>query len=373
MAVTAFGSLSSAQKRVWANEVTIAGRDQNFWMSNGFVGRNTADMTRPVHRITELTQTERGLTCIMQLVAELQNDGVVGDNMLEGNEEALVNDSQEINVDQLRHGVRSKGRVSEQATVIRFRNVARDKLSFWLADTIDELMFLTAAGRSYTLKTDGSTRSNSQLPSLSFAADVDAASSNRIVYAGSATSEASLTSSDKMSWDLILRACAYAKRKRIKPIRANGRPYYAIVMSTEQMRDLKQDNTYQTLVAKAGPRGANNPLFNNAAAVVDGVILYEHQKVYNTLGAAASSKWGSGGNVDGAQAVMMGAQALGLAMIGNAEWEESDNTDYKNRPGIAYGRMVGLLKPQFKSVYDSMNREDFGLIHLKTAAAETQT
>jgi hypothetical protein len=70
---------------------------------------------------------------------------------------------------------------------------------------------------------------------------------------------------------------------------------------------------------------------------------------------------------------MLGAQALGLAMIGNAEWEESDNTDYKNRPGIAYGRMVGLLKPQFKSIYDSNNREDFGIIHLKTAAAATQT
>ena len=45
----------------------------------------------------------------MQLVLDLQNDGVVGDNELEGNEEAMVNDAQTITIDQLRHGVKSKG------------------------------------------------------------------------------------------------------------------------------------------------------------------------------------------------------------------------------------------------------------------------
>src|SRR5713101_4282999 len=145
MAATAFGALSTAQKKVWATEVTIAGRDQNFWMSNGFVGKNTADMSRPVQRITELTETEGGKFAIMQLVAELQNDGVVGDNQLTGNEESLINDSIQIQLDQIRHGVRSRGAMAEQETVLRFRTLAKDKLAFWLANTIDELMFLTAA------------------------------------------------------------------------------------------------------------------------------------------------------------------------------------------------------------------------------------
>jgi N4-gp56 family major capsid protein len=371
MTTTAFGALSLAQKKVWAMEISIQGRDQNFWMSNGFVGKNTADMSRPVHKITELTPTERGDVAVMQLVAELEGDGVAGDNILEGNEEALYNDAIEIRIDQLRHGVRSKGRMAEQKTVLRFRSLAKDKLSFWLADIIDELMFLTAAGRSYTFNTDGTTRGASQLPSLAFAADVAAATSGRIFYADDATSESDLTAADCMSWNLIVNVAAYAKRKRIKPIRAGGKPYYAMVMSNEQMRDLKTDNTYQTLVSRAGPRNSDNPLFNNAVAVVDGVILYEHQKIFNTLGAASTSKWGSGGLVDGAQAIFMGAQALGLATIGNASYEESDNTDYKNRPGISYGRIFGLLKPQFKSRYDAYTRQDFGIISVKTAAAAT--
>ena len=372
MAVTNFGALSDVQKKVWATQITIAGRDQNFWMSNGFVGRNTGDMTRPVQRITDLTKTDRGLMCVMQLVAEMQSDGVVGDNQLEGNEEALVNDAQEIIIDQLRNGVKNKGRLAEQETVIRFRNVARDKLGFWLGDTIDELMFLTIAGRAYTLLTDGTSRAaTSQLPSLNFAASVVASSTNRTFYAGTATSEATLTASDTVTWNFIVGACAIAKRKRIKPIRSGGKAYYAVVLSTEQMRDLKQDTTYQTNLRTAGPRGDPNKLFQNAVAVIDGVILYEHPKTFNTLGLAGGSKWGAGGNVDGAQASLIGSQAMGLAMIGNAEWHESDNTDYQNRQGIGYGRMWGVLKPQYKSIYDNLSREDFGVITLKTAAAET--
>jgi hypothetical protein len=99
------------------------------------------------------------------------------------------------------------------------------------------------------------------------------------------------------------------------------------------------------------------------------VILHEHNKVYSTLGASSGSKWGSGGTVEGAQALMLGAQALGFARIGDPEWAESDNTDYGNKPGIGYGRMMGMLKPQFRSRYDDNADEDFGVISLYTATA----
>lgn len=370
MAFTAFGTLSAAQKRVWANEVNVGGRDQNFWMSNGFIGRNTNDTTRPIQRITDLTATERGKVAVMQLVADLRSDGTVGDNELTGNEESMVNDAIEIRIDQLRHGVRSKGRMSEQETVLRFRALSKDKLAFWLADTVDELFFLTGAGRAYSLTTDGATRASSQLPQLSFNADVAAASTNRKLFAGVATTEGTLTASDKMTWGLIVRAQAFAKRKRVRPIRASGKAYYAMVMSTEQLRDLKTDPVYQSINKSAGVRGQDNPLFNNAVCVVDGVIIYDHQKVYSTIGAASGSKWGSGGLVDGAQAMLLGAQAMGWATIGESSWEESDDTDYKNRPGVAYGRIFGMLKPQFKfSNMQEDTREDFGLISVHTAAA----
>lgn len=368
MAATDFAALDAARKKVWATEIWQAGRDANFWMSNGFVGTG---MNTVVQRITELTKTERGDECIMQLVADLQQDGVVGDNLLEGQEEPLFNDAKSIHIDQLRHGVRSKGAMSEQRTVIKFRSTSKEKLSFWFADKLDELMFLTAAGIAYTLKLDGSTRGTSQLPQLTFSSDVLAPSSGRIRYANAATSLATLTASDKLSWNMIVAAQAYAKRKKMRPIRAGGREYYALLISTEQMRDLKTDTTYQTIVSRAAPRGNDNPLFRNAVAVIDGCIIYDHNKVPTTLGLASGSKWGAASTVDGAQALLLGAQALGFSTISDMQYEESDNTDYHNRPGIAVARMVGMLKPQFTSIPDGNTEQDFGVISLYTAAAAT--
>lgn len=370
MATTDFGALSAAQKKVWSERVWIDGRDASFWLSSGMTGRGTSDATKPVHLITDLTATERGDRVIMQLIAELLEDGTVGDNQLEGNEESLVNDEQEVVIDLLRHGVKSKGKMSEQRTVIRFRAQARNKLSYWLGNKLDELAFLTVSGRAYTLKLDGSARAaGSQLPQLAFASDVTAASTNRIKFGGAATSEATVTAADKMTWVLLVGIRAFAATKRIKPIRIGGKDHWAVVMSPQQARDLKTDTDYMTNVGRAAPRSADNPLFSGAFAVVDGMILFEHPKTYTTEGLGGSAKWGAGGAIEGAQATMMGAQALGFARIGEPNWGESDATDYQNRQGIGYGRMIGWLKPVFRSIYDNNLAEDFGTVAIKTAAA----
>lgn len=368
MAVTDFGALSVAQKKVWANEVWQAGRDSSFFFANGFIGRNDSDMNSVIQRVTKLTETERGLEVVMQLVQDLQGDGVVGDNMLEGNEEQMINDAQVIRIDQLRHGVRSKGEMAEQATVVKFRATGKEKLGFWMADKLDELMFLTLSGRSYTLLTTGATRPKSQLPSLRFAADVVAPSPNRIIHAGGAVSESTLTSSDRFSWATVVRARTLATEKRLRPIRAGGREYFVIVVHPRQKRDLVLDPTYINIVRSAEKPGSDNPLFKGSSVTVEGTVIHEHNKVFNTSGLAPGNKWGAGGMVDGAQAIMLGAQAGGLATIGETFWREGSVTDYGNRPGVAAGRKIGMLKPQFRSIYDGLSREDFGTIAVKTAA-----
>lgn len=367
MATTNFGAMSSAQKRVHASELWQQGRDMNFWMSQGFVGTSAGNV---IERITALTETERGRVCAMHLVGDIASDGVVGDNLLTGNEEPMWNDVAEIRIDQLRMGVRSRGRMAEQETVIRFRVVAKDKMAFWMADKLDELMFLTISGVSYSLNLDGSTRATtSQLASLNFAADITAPSSGRRVFSGTNSSTTTMTSSDKMSWNGLVNLQAQAKRKRIKPIRAGGRDYYCVVMSTEQARDLKTDTVYQNIVRTAGPRSNENPLMRGAMAVVEGMVIYDHQKVYNTFGLSSGSKWGAGGTVDGAQALLLGSQAMGFATIGNTEYNEADTNDFGNRPATAVGRVIGILKPQFQSIYDSRTKQDFGVISYYTAAA----
>lgn len=374
--LTDFGSLTGMQKKLWSAYVLAAGRDDSFFLgSNGFLSKGNRDATRPVHYITELTETEKGTRCVMPLVHDLKGDGIVGDNLLEGNEESLTDDYIEIQIDQLRNGVKSRGRLSEQRTVIQFRVQAKDKLAFWKSDREDELMFLTASGVPYTKRLDGATRDASQFPQLSFAADVTAPTTERVFYAGVATSAATLTANDKMSWRGLNGLKSTAIRKRIKPLRIKGKPHYIIIMSPEQARDLRDDTDYKSAVGQAGKRGDSNPLFTGEFASPNGLILYEHNKVYNTLGLASGSKWGAAGTVDGAQALLLGAQALGYAHIGQDQWNESDQTDYQNRKGMAYSCMIGIIKAVFDSIYDldasgENTAQDFSILSYYTAAAE---
>lgn len=372
MSQTDFGALTPIQKKVYSAKVIKAGREQSFFMGqNGFMSSGLDDASKPIHYVNELTETERGDKCVMPLVLDLEKDGVVDDNDLEGNEEQMVADYLEIKVSQLRHGVKNRGKMSEQKTVLRFRALAKDKLSFWLGDKVDEVLFLVGSGVALTSLTNGASRdSASQLPTVAFAGDIAAPTSNRKLFGGTATSTATLTTSDTMKWTLLVKAKALAIRRRVKPIKSMGKDTYVVVMSPEQARDLKNDSDYKTIASQAEKRGSDNPLFTGAFVMVNGLYLYEHNKVYNTLGLTSGvDKWGAGANVDGAQALLLGAQALGYARIGSPEWGESDNTDYGNKQGISYGLMLGAIKAKFKSRADSNTSQDFSIISIYTAAA----
>lgn len=371
MATTDFGRLSTAVKKLWIDKFEEHFLDQFFWSRTGMLGKKSTDTGSVMTNVKEFTETERGDVAVMHLVPDLVDDGTPGDETLDGREEAMEVETQEIRIDQLRHGVRRQGRMAEQRTVIRFRVTARTKLTRWRAEIFDELAFLTVAGIPYTKELDGSTRpASSRLPALAFAADVSAPTSLRKVFAGTATSTATLTASDTMSWNRIIEIKAKARRELIHPLNMNGMDDYVLCMSTEQARDLKKDPNYQTAVANAKPRGGDNPLFKNAFAYPDGVILYDHTKVPTTLGLASGAKWGAAGTVDGAQALLMGQQALGFANLGSTmDWVEDPDKDYKNKPGISVGSIFGFKKPKWTRKEQDANPQDYGVISFYTAAA----
>lgn len=114
MAVTDFGSLTAAQVKLWAAQTWKAGRDNSFWNANGFIGKSMEDMNSPVYLVNQLTPSPQGagLSCVMQMVQDMITDGVSGDNLLSGNEEALATDLVTIQIDMLRNGIKSKGKLN---------------------------------------------------------------------------------------------------------------------------------------------------------------------------------------------------------------------------------------------------------------------
>jgi hypothetical protein len=85
------------------------------------------------------------------------------------------------------------------------------------------------------------------------------------------------------------------------------------------------------------------------------------------MSSASGSKMCASGNTEGQRMLLCGAQALGMADLGAAYWDE-DYFDYNNQPGIACGKIFGFLKPQFKgNPANPTLLEDFGVITVDTA------
>lgn len=360
MSLTNFAALMPKQKLVWSRDVWQAARDQMF--IKRFMGKDENSM---IHLITELTKTEKGEQCIMQLVADLVEDGVIGDNEREGNEEAMQSYAQILSIDLMTHSVRNKGKLAEQKTVVNFRQMGKSRLAYWLANRVDQLAFLTMSGVSYAFKNNGAPRVGSPFPNLSFAADVSAPSAKRsLMWDGTslATSNTgSITNAFVPKYTMIVDAIAYAKEHYVKPLMSGGKEYYVLHVHPQTLAQLKKDPDYQrAVVAVAAKSGTDSPWFTGATVTVDGAVIHEHRLVYNTKGAAAGSKWGAGGNVNGTRTLLCGAQAMGMADLGAPDWVEKE-FQYNSQQGINVDKMLGLLKPKFFSIYDE-STEDFGTV-----------
>jgi N4-gp56 family major capsid protein len=360
MSQTDFASLTPEKKIAWQRDIWKQARDQMFVKKFYGAGANNV-----IQRITDLTKTEKGEQVIMHLVADLVEDGGIGDNEREGNEESIQSYRQTLNIDLINHGVTNKGKLSDQKSVINFREQGKDVLAQWLSDRCDQLAFLTLSGVSYAFKNNGAPRTNSPFPNLAFAADVSAPTSNRhLMWDGvslATSNTASIANTYIPSYKMIVDLVAYAKETYMRPLKAGGKDYFVMFVQPGTLGALKKDADYQrAVVATATKGGQDTPWFTGSTVTVDGVVLHEHNLVYNTKGAASGSKWGSGGLVNGTRSLLCGAQALGMADIGMPEWDEK-TFQYGSRQGINIDKMFGLLKSKFHNIYTN-SVEDFGVI-----------
>ena len=383
MALTNFGTLSGDQLQTWSRDFWKVARNQSF--INQFAGTGSNAM---VQRVTEMTKNNKGTKANITLLADMTGDGITGDHTLEGNEEALRAYDISIELDQLRFANRIAGRMTDQKTVVNFREQSRDALAYAMADRCDQLAFLTLSGVAYTSKNNGALRTvvggavnGQELVDLEFASDISAPTGDRHrrwdatsgLVAGDTSAVAAV---DKISYSTIVNLKAYAKDNYIRGIRGAGnQETFHMFVTPQQMASLKLDTDFLANVRNAGVRGSSNSLFSGSASLmVDGVMIHEFRHVFNTSGAttgtsgnagAAGYKWGANANIVGGRALFCGAQALALADIGLPEMVE-DTFDYGNQSGISVGKIFGMRKPKYNSDI-SGSIQDFGVIALDTA------
>lgn len=308
-------------KKAWAKQLWTEALKETYF--NKFTGESENSI---IQTKSELKK-DAGDKITIPLLMNLTGNGITGDNTLEGNEEALQFYDCPVEIDQIRHAVKLKGRFEEQKTQINLRTSAKNALKKWFSEKMEKMVV------------------------AALLTDPDA---DHVIYAGSATSRGAITATMKFSADLISMAARKAKTAtpKIRRPTVDGKEYYVMLVDPYQARDLKADTKWVEAQKYAQNRGDNNPLFTGMLGIYDGVIIHEYEYLPRAANGASNVMTGT--------ALLLGCQA-GIRAIGKEAFWEEDTFDYHNQYGVATGAILGFKK----SVFD---QKDFATIQVITSS-----
>lgn len=304
--------VKQANKKIFFASMT--GKDENN------IVQTKLDLTKgPGDRIT------------IPLFPRFAGAGVQGDVDIEGNEEAITPQSDNVSIDFYANAFRVGGLLTEQRSPDELRRTAREQLSIWLGEKVDQLGFDAIEAS----------------PTLIYSENSDTLTKNGPT--------ASVVAADLIEPHMasFLRHAANTQSPKIKAIKQGGRDTFVLLMHPHCAYDMKNDSTYTNYHRDADVRDPkDNYLFKAGMGTIDDVLLYEHENV------AVATTWGAGA-VYGARNKFMGAQAMALA------WARFPFLVEKRfQYGTKWGAMVGAVLGFRKLVFNSL---DFGLAELRTA------
>ena len=352
MATTAYGVNHPLTVKLWRKKLFREA------LKETFVSRFMGEGSDNVIQVQTETSKSAGDRITIGLRMQLTGDGILGDSTLEGSEEALATYQDNLLIDQLRHAVRSDGKMSEQRVPFSVREEAMAGLRDWWADRIDTAFFNHVCGNTGASDTRY-TGGNATL------AATTTSGNTRIFFGGVSTTENSLSAesgSANFQLTMIDKAIAIAQTAvpLIRPVRTSQGPKFVAFLHPWQVYSMRTDATaarvtwYDTQKARVTGGELDNGIYNGALGEYNGVILHQSTRI-----PAAPAQ------TTVRRAVFCGAQAAAFAVgqdnsPDEMSWVE-ELFDYKNQLGVSAGMIWGLKKLQF-------NATDFGTIVMSSHA-----
>lgn len=349
MATTQYGVNHPLAVKAWSKKLFVDALKKTYF--ERFMGKSPSSLVQ----IKDEVSKGPGDRITVGLRMQLSGDGVQGDGTLEGNEEALTTYSDNVFIDQLRHAVRSGGKMSEQRVPFSVRDEAKSGLEDWWAGRLDFWFFNQLAGNTAI----NDVRYTGMQAAI-------APSTNRYIPVTGSNDQA-LGSSNVMTLNMIDKCVERAQTvsPTIRPIKVNGEDKFVMFLHPYQVYDIRTNtNSGQWLdiqkAAMTGGQITNNPIYTGALGEYNNVILHNAFRVptgvNSSTGAAIPTV---------RRAIFCGAQAAVMAygqkdQGGEMSWVE-ELFDYQNQLGVSAGMIAGLKKTQF-------NSEDFGTIVVSSYA-----
>lgn len=242
--------LANAIPTLWEKKIRLDAARKAFW--GKFVGKEGSD--QPIIERMDFTN-EPGNQININIASQLLQEGQTGDSTLENNEEQFSLGQISITPNVLRHAVAVNWRAKKQINFDAIKAIG-DQLSTWIARRTDEDLFT----------------------------EIIVTNPPNVIYAGSATSRATLGNTSTFGVNEIMRGKAALQRQGALPIRTvvDGKQeidWFGVVISEIDEYNLKLDNIWNTNQKDAGFRGDDNRIFTGSLGNYNGVYVYTHTAV----------------------------------------------------------------------------------------------
>jgi len=354
VATTQYGLNSVETVKLWSRKLYREALKRTYIYK--FIGESSDSL---IHQLNDANKGPGDrIRVILRML--LSGTGIQGDATLEGNEEALTTFTDDVTIDQLRHAVRSAGKMSEQRIPFSVREEARTGLADWWADRLDRWFFNQVAGlgREADVRYTGMQATvEPDTSHILFGPPGSGLTTEATVGSATVSNRFSLAMID----NCVLRAKTLSPQ--VRPIRINGNDHFAMFLHPEQVYDLRNDVRSSgaaviswhdiQVAAMQGGDVTNNPIFTGALGMYNNVVLHESTRVPNGGSVTATH------NSTVRRAIFCGAQAAGLAFgqgygENQMSWVE-ELFDFRNQLGVSAGMIAGLKKSRF-------NAADFGTL-----------
>lgn len=381
MADTAYGVNANEAVKLWSAKLAREALKKTYLKR--FMGEGSDSLIQ----IKNETNKQPGDRIRVTLRMQLGGRGVIGDATQEGNEESLTTYTDDLVINQLRHAVRSEGKMTEQRIPFSIRSEAMMGLSDWWAARWDIWGFyhlagftpgnVLASGDFDTDPTGPEYNGHNTIVAPSrqvFSVNVAGAAytTDEGIDAGAATAAEKAAAAFSLAH--IDKAVERAKVGSangvvpIRPVMVDGKAYFVVFLHPYQVTDLRTSGSASTVTwfgihssEMQGGRLADNPIFTGALGIYNGCILHESTHVPEGVSTADGTVVSTV-----RRAVLCGAQSA-IAGFGQGHDQSSYDWfeqlfDYGNKLGVKAGCISGLKKSRY-------NSQDFGVVVMSSYAA----
>lgn len=329
MGATNIATGDASAKKLYEEQLFRSSVKKTFWLGTSLAGNGGMDSVVYQNRKLDGASGDR---VSIDLVPRFDFAPIGEAGTVENNEGTLSHHTFNLTLEEKNVAARYKGKLSAMRPAWDLPSITRERVQERGAEVVDEQMFDA----------------------------LQATATNKVFYAGVATSAATLTATDLITPKKMTQVKTWAgtggarSQDPIRPVSVgSGRGVYVIGLHDDVFQDLWNDATIQQAYREAQVRGGENPLFKDADLIWNNMVFMKHENF------SIFTDGGAGSDVAYSIVYVMGAGAMAWAW-GQRPEIVTEVFDYKRQTGVNFNYIAAAGRPSF-------NSKDYGVTSLVVA------